>query len=143
MPAATRSIVIHRPGEEVFAFFTTPANDPRWRSHVKEIAAPGPLRQGSVVRQVVAGPGGRGIPASMRVAAFEPSSRYSFVVIEGPARPEGEFRFAPVEGGTEVTFTLHAELSGLKRLLLSRPVQRSMDGEVAALDRARVLLEAG
>ncbi|MDQ1531323.1 MAG: hypothetical protein QOE37_1428, partial [Microbacteriaceae bacterium] len=86
MPAATRSIVIHRPLEEVFAFFTTPANDPRWRSHVKEIAAPGPLQQGSVVRQGVAGPGGRGIPASMRVAAFEPSSRYLFVVIEGPAR---------------------------------------------------------
>jgi uncharacterized protein YndB with AHSA1/START domain len=143
MPSATGSIVVHRPIQQVFDFFTTPSNDPRWRSHVKEISASGPLGPGTVVRQVVAGPGGRGIPASLRVVAFESPSRYSFIVTEGPARPEGEFRFTSVEGGTEVSLTLRAELRGLRGLLLSRPVQHSMDGEVAALDRARRLIEAG
>jgi hypothetical protein len=62
-------------------------------------------------------------------------------VIAGPARPVGEFRFAPVEGGTEVSFSLNAELTGIKRLLMSDPVQKAMDGEMASLDKAKALIE--
>jgi hypothetical protein len=56
-------------------------------------------------------------------------------------RPVGEFRFAPAGGGTEVSFSLSAELSGIKKVFLSKPVQRSMDGEMAALDKAKTLIE--
>jgi acetyl-CoA carboxylase carboxyltransferase component len=45
--------------------------------------------------------------------------------------------------GTEVHFSLAAELGGIKRFLLSGPVQSSMDGEMRALDTAKRLLEAG
>jgi hypothetical protein len=52
-------------------------------------------------------------------------------------------RFAPTaEGGTEITFTLEADLGGLKRILMGKPVQKSMDGEMANLDKAKALLEA-
>jgi len=74
MPAAQRTITIDRPPEQVFAFFTDPDNDLRWRSHVKEAAARGPIGVGSSVHQVVSGPGGRGIPADLEVTAYEPSS---------------------------------------------------------------------
>jgi uncharacterized protein YndB with AHSA1/START domain len=141
MPANQRKIVIDRPAGEVFAFFADPANDPRWRPHVKEIAAAGPPGVGSTVHQVVAGPGGRGIPADFEVTAYEPPARYAFRVTAGPVRPSGEFRFAPSGGGTEVTFSLSAELSGIKKLFFSKPVQRSMDGEMAALDKAKTLIE--
>jgi hypothetical protein len=40
-----------------------------------------------------------------------------------------------------VTFSLHAELGGLKKLLMSRPVQSSMDSEAASLDTAKSLIE--
>lgn len=143
MPAATRTIVINRPIEDVFAFFTDPDNDPKWRPHVKEISAPGPIAAGAQIHQVVAGPGGRGIPADFEVTAYEPPARYAFRVIAGPARPVGEFRLAPSASGTEVTFSLDAELGGLKGLFMSRPVQRSMDGEMTALDTAKALLERG
>jgi uncharacterized protein YndB with AHSA1/START domain len=133
--------MIARPPEQVFAFFTDPRNDQRWRSHVKEVAAEGVLRVGSTVHQVVVGPGGRGIPADLEVTAYEPSSRYAFRVIAGPARPAGEFRFASAEGGTEVSFSLKAELTGIKKLLMSNGVQKSMDGELAALDKAKALIE--
>ncbi len=141
MPSAQRVIVIASPPDEVFAFFTDPRNDQRWRSHVKEVAVEGTVREGSKVHQVVAGPGGRGIPADLEVTAYEPPSRYAFKVIEGPARPVGEFRFATVEAGTEVSFSLSAELSGIKRLFMSKPVQQAMTGEMASLDKAKALIE--
>jgi hypothetical protein len=48
-----------------------------------------------------------------------------------------------VDDGTEATLTLAAELSGLKKLLRSKPVQKSMDSEVASLDQAKAVLESG
>ena len=141
MPSAQRTIVIDRGPNQVFAFFTDPANDQKWRPHVKEIAAEGPAGIGSRIHQVVDGPGGRGIAADIEVTAYEPPRRYAFQVVAGPARPRGEFHFAPSGNGTEVRFSLDAELGGFKKLLLSRPVQSSMDGEMAALDTAKGIIE--
>jgi uncharacterized membrane protein len=143
MPSAQRTIVINRPADQVFAFFANPANDQKWREHVKEVAAEGPARVGSRVHQVVEGPGGRGIAADIEVTAYEPPTRYAFQVVAGPARPRGEFRFSPSGSGTQVAFSLSADLGGWKKLLLSGPVQGSMDGEMRALDTAKRLLEAG
>jgi uncharacterized protein YndB with AHSA1/START domain len=142
MPSAQRTIVIGRPPDQVFAFFANPANDRTWRPHVKEIAAEGLPGVGSRIHQVVEGPGGRGIAADIEITAYEPSSRYSFSVVAGPARPKGDFRFIETPNGTEVHFSLGAELGGIKKWFLSGPVQRSMDGEMAALDKAKALLEA-
>jgi carbon monoxide dehydrogenase subunit G len=75
------------------------------------------------------------------VTAYEPASHYSFKVIAGPAHPVGEFQFAPVGDGTQVSFSLSAELSGIKKLFMSKPVQRAMDGEMASLDKAKALIE--
>ena len=142
MPSATRTITIDRPPDEVFAFFSDPANDRSWRPHVKEIAASGPAGRGARVHQVIDGPGGRGIPANLEVTDYEPPNRYAFQVVAGPARPRGEFRLGPAANGTSVTFTLSADLGGWKKLLMSGPVQRSMDGEMASLDRAKELIES-
>ena len=143
MPHASRTIVINRPVDDVFTFFTTPANDLQWRPHVKEISAQGPPAAGSRIHQVIEGPGGRGIPADIEITAYERPSRYAFKVVAGPARPEGEYRFAAVGATTEVTFTLNTDLAGIKKFVMSRPVQKSMDGEMAALDTAKRLMEGG
>jgi uncharacterized protein YndB with AHSA1/START domain len=143
MPSASRTITVNRPPDEVFRFFSTPANDPKWRTHVKEIEAAGAPAVGSRIHQVIAGPGGRGIPADIEITAYEPSTRYAFKVTAGPARPVGEFRFAPNGAGTDLTFTLDAELGGIKKLLMSGSVQKSMDGEMASLDTAKRLIETG
>lgn len=140
MPSAQRSVVIDRPVDQVFAFFTDPSNELKWRPHLKEVTAQGPIGVGSRVHQVVKGPG-RGIPADIEVTAFEQSSRYGFRVVAGPVRPVGEFTFAAGEGGTTVSLSLAAELTGLKKLVMSRAVQRSMDAEMNALDRAKAVIE--
>ena len=143
MPSASRTIEINRPPATVFAFFTDPANDPKWRSHVKDIHAHGEPAVGAVIHQVIAGPMGRGIPADIEITAYEPDTRYAFQVVAGPARPHGEFRFAASGTGTEVSFELAAELTGIKKLMMSKPVQQSMDGEMTGLDRAKAILEGG
>jgi uncharacterized membrane protein len=143
MPKAQRTVVIARPVSDVFAFFTEHANDQKWRSHVKEISAEGPLAVGARVHQVIAGPGGRGIASDIEVTGYQPNSRYAFQAVQGPVRPRGEFRFQPTaDGGTEVNLSLAAELSGLKKLLMSRAVQKAMDGEVGGLQKAKAILES-
>jgi uncharacterized membrane protein len=141
VPSAKRTIVIHRPRDEVFGFFSDHANDPNWRTHVKEMDAVSQGPVGTRVHQVIEGPFGRGLGADIEVTANEPPSRYAFQVVAGPARPRGEFRFVETPNGTEVHFALDAELGGIKKLLMSGAVQRSMDGEMAALDTAKRLIE--
>jgi len=142
MPAAQHSVVINRPVADVFAFFTDPSKDPMWRSHVKEIEAQGSMAVGTRVHQVVKGPGGRGVPADLEVTGYEPATRYAFRVVAGPVRPVGEFRFeADGRQATTVSLSLSAELTGIKKMVMSGAVQRSMDTEVQALDRAKAVLE--
>ena len=58
-------------------------------------------------------------------------------VTAGPVRPVGDYNFRPVADGTEVKLNaVRRVLSGVKKLLMSRPVQRAMESEVAGLDRA-------
>ncbi|HYK95606.1 MAG TPA: SRPBCC family protein [Candidatus Dormibacteraeota bacterium] len=142
MPSAQRTISIQTTPEKAFAFFADPANDMRWRPGVKEISAMGAPGVGARVHQVIAGPGGRGIAADIEITTYEPTTRYEFAVIAGPARPRGAFQIAPTATGVNVTFSLDAELTGLKRFLLGGPVQSSMNAEMAALDTAKRLLEA-
>jgi len=144
MPSAQRTIVINRPVGEVFAFLTDMANDKKWRTHVKEIGTQGSMGVGTVVKQVVHGPMGRGIPADFEVTEFEPNSRFAFQVTAGPVRPRGAFTFTPSgDDATSVSFSLDAELTGIKKLLMGKPVQKSMDGEAASLDKAKQLIETG
>ena len=100
----------------------------------------GEPRVSAVVHQTIAGPMGRGVKADIEITAYEPNTLYAFRAVEGPVRPVGSYAFAEVGGGTEVTFSLSAEVSGLKKVLMSGPVQKSMDGEMAALDTAKVCL---
>ena len=138
VPHAERSV----PPTDVFAFFADSENDPQWRQHVKEISRNGPVGLGATYRQRVAGPGGRAIPSDFEVTAYEPDTQLAFRVTAGPVRPVGDYSFRPVAEGTEVTLSWSAELSGVKKLLMSRSVQKAMDSEVAGLDRAKQVLES-
>ena len=142
MPSAQRTITIDRPPDLVYAFFTDHANDPRWRPNVVEIEPISRAPVGKRIHQVIKGPGGRGLGADIEITANEPSARYSFQVVAGPIRPRGDFRFSPAGGGTEVRFSLATDLSGLKKLLMSGAVQRSIDGEMAGLDTAKRVIES-
>ena len=143
MPHAERTIVIARPQSEVYEFFADGENDKRWRPAVALMRREGPLAVGTRYTQRVAGPGGRQIPADIEITALDPGTRVAFRGVAGPVRPVGGYSFAPAADGTEVTFTLDAELTGIKKFLMSSPVQKSMNAEMANLDKAKALLESG
>jgi uncharacterized protein YndB with AHSA1/START domain len=143
MPSAERSVVIAAPITEVFAFFADAEQDPRWRSQVKEIKREGDIGNGARYHQTINGPRGRSISADFEVTAFEPDTHLAFQVISGPVRPHGDFRLRTVPTGTEVTFRMNAELTGMQKVFMARPVQKAMLSEVAGLDRAKDILESG
>jgi uncharacterized protein YndB with AHSA1/START domain len=143
MPHAERTITIARPQADVYAFFADAENDKRWRSGVAQIHREGPLAVGTRYTQRIAGPGGRQVPADIEITTLDPDTRVGFRGVAGPVRPTGGYSFAPAEGGTAVTFTLDAELSGIKKFVMAKQVQKSMDGEMANLDKAKALLESG
>ncbi|HET7280626.1 MAG TPA: SRPBCC family protein [Dermatophilaceae bacterium] len=143
MPNAKNTVVIARPVEEVFAFLSDCENDPKWRPAVLSIRREGAYGKGAVYRQMVKGPFGRALTSDFMVTAFDENRGFAFSVISGPVRPHGSWTFSAVPGGTEVGLELGAELGGLKGLLLGGSVQKSMNSEVAGLERAKRVIEAG
>jgi len=141
MPEARHQVTIRRPAD-VFAYVADGLNGPKWRSGIADIAHVSGTGVGATYKQGVKGPGGRRVDADYRVTVYEPNTRLAFVAIAGPVRPEGEYVFEEVEGGTRLTFALHAELGGIKKLLMGGAVQKTMDAEVQATERLKTVLES-
>ena len=141
MPHATHTAVIARPRAEAFAFLADAENDPRWRKGVISIHRQGPLAVGVRYAQQTAGPFGRPIAADIEVTEYLPDTRVAFQVVAGPVRPVGSYDFSG-DNPTTVTFTLDATLTGIKKALMGSMVQKTMDTETRALDRAKEVLES-
>jgi uncharacterized membrane protein len=141
MPSAERTITINRPVDEVFTFVADGRNARLWRSGVLDVDLVSGQGLGARYSQGVKGPGGRRIPADYEITAFVPNERIDFRATAGPVRPEGSFTFESLGGGTVLTFSLRAELSGWKRLVMGGAVQSTMNAEMGALDTLRDLLE--
>ena len=142
MPEAERTIGIRRPAPEVFDYVSDGLNGPNWRSGVLDVALQSGSGANAVYRQGVRGPGGRRIAADYAITAWEPGRRLAFQAIAGPVRPAGAYTFEADGEGTRLTFSLHVDLSGWKRLLMGGSVQSTMDAEMGALDRLKAILEA-
>ena len=141
MPEARRQVTIRRPIADVFAFISDGLNGPKWRSGITDIALISGSGVGASYRQGVKGPGGRRVDADYRITAYEPNHRLAFEATAGPVRPIGEYVLDETPDGTRLTFSLEAELSGIKKLLMGGAVQKTMDSEVAATERLKGLLE--
>jgi len=143
MPAAQRSITINRPINDVFDYVADGENGPKWRSDKIEVKHESGTGVGAIYRQTVPGPRGRRVAADYEVTAFQSPKRMDFKAIAGPVRPTGSYVLTtPGEGKTKLTFSLDAKLGLVKRLLMGRMVQKSMDGEMASLDKLKKVLEA-
>lgn len=134
MPSAQHSVIIRRPVADVFAFVADGESAGKWRSGVLDASRVSGEGLGAVYRQGVKGLGGRRIAADYEVTSYEPNIRLAFKTIAGPVRPTGEFRFEEDGGGTRVTLSLDAELTGIKKLLMGGAVQKAMEAEVKATE---------
>ena len=142
MPNAERTIVINKPAADVFAFVADGEKAQQWRSGIVEIKKKSGDGKGAVYRQVVKGPGGRGIDADYEVTDYQPPTHLAFRAIAGPVRPIGSYDLKETDGKTSLTFKLSAEIGGWKKFLMGGQVQKTMDAEMAALDRLKTVLES-
>lgn len=141
MPSATNTITIRRSPSEVFEFVADGTTATRWRSGVLDVALVSGSGIGAVYRQGVKGPGGRRVAADYEITVFEADKRLAFRTVAGPVRPTGEYRLEAVPEGTQLTFSLAAELGFVQRMFMAGTVQRTMDAEVGALRRLKEVLE--
>ena len=142
MAQASYSVTINRPIEDVFAFIADGERCPEWRPGVIDIKRISGEGVGTKYAQGVSGPMGRRIAADYEVTVFQPSSWLEFETTTGPARPHGRYDLAAVAGGTRLTFSLDAQLTGLRKLVMGSMVQKTMDSEVRNLDNAKRILES-
>lgn len=134
---------ITRPPDAVFAYLADGEKGTQWRSGVLDIRrVSGDGGAGTRYAQGVQGPIGRRIAADYEITICAPNQRLEFQTVAGPARPHGRYDLSPEDGGTRLTFSLDAQLGGLKQLLMGSAVQRTMEAEVKALDRLKTVLEA-
>ena len=134
MPSARHEVTIHRPAADIFAFIADGMNGPKWRPGVLDTEHVSGTGVGATYKQGVKGPGGRRVDADYRVTRFEPNSGLAFVAIAGPVRPTGEFELQEIPDGTRLTFSLDAQLGGIKKLLMGGAVQKTMDAEVRTIE---------
>jgi uncharacterized membrane protein len=142
MPDAQHSVTINLPVETVFAYVLDGETGSSWRPGVVDIKRVSGDGAGAIYRQGVKGPMGRRIDADYTVTHAEANRIIEFQTIAGPVRPRGRYEFELVGPNTRVTFTLRAELSGLRGLLLGSMVQNTMNAEVKTLDRLKQVLES-
>lgn len=142
MAQATYAVVINRPIGDVFGFVADGEKCPQWRPGVIDIKRISGDGVGTRYAQGVSGPMGRRIAADYEVTVYEPNRRLEFQTTTGPARPHGSYELAAADGGTRLTFSLDAQLTGIRKLLMGSAVQRTMASEVRNLDRLKRLLEA-
>ena len=142
MAQARHFVDINRPIETVFAFIADGEKCPQWRSGILDIRRVSGEGVGTKYTQSVSGPMGRRVAADFEITVFEPNRRIEFQTTAGPVRPHGRYDFETVSGGTRLTFSLEAEIKGITKLLMGSTVEKTMVGEVRALDKVKLILEA-
>ncbi|MHB1135537.1 MAG: SRPBCC family protein [Coriobacteriia bacterium] len=117
MMQARSSVLIPLSADEVFAFIADSANDRRWRSHLVashgRITAPGDRVSQTYTYE------GRSKTVEATVSEIDPPNRLTFALTE-PAKARLSFTCRPEDGGTRVSASLSATLSGPLALFESR-----------------------
>ncbi len=109
----SRSVVVNRPPHELYAFWRTFENFPRFMYHVQSVRTTGP----GVSHWVVNGPAGTSVEWDARMTADVPNERISWQTLEGAdVESSGSVRFEPRPGnrGTIVRVDLQYRPPGGK-----------------------------
>lgn len=130
-------VQIDRPPDEVFAYFSDPANLTAWQDGLVEVKRDehGPVRVGSRWDEVRSF-GGRRMQAKVEVAEYEPGRRFSVRSAAGPIRFRVEHVLEPTGEGTRLRVTGEGESGGVMRVagpLLARQVREGFASSFARL----------
>lgn len=131
-----RSVTIHLPIEEVFAYVSDLRHSAEWQAGLLEVrkTTEGPLGVGTrftFVRKIL----GRTLAASNELIAFEPSRIVTFRIY-GPMPGEASYLFESTPAGTKVTSTVEMQPRAFTRLaepLIAASLRRQMDADLPVL----------
>ena len=143
MKKIEQSIVINRPVEEVFAFYTDLSNSTQWETGVLEVRQTneGPSGVGTTwkgVRQNL----GRRFEQIVEVTEWEPNRKASYESTSKPFPMQASFSFESIEGTTRITVVANVQFSGLFKLvkpIVIRMVNKQIEANFQNLKK---LLEA-
>jgi len=129
MLTVEKSIIIHKPVEEVFAFVTAGGNYTKFQPGVTEVIDHGPRNTvGSTyteVRQFM----GQELRTTMEITAFEPNVRWAGKVVKGPVFYEMTVTYEASNGGTKYTTKLVGDPKGFFKLaegMVAKQLEKTM-----------------
>src|SRR5438552_11563240 len=122
-----RSITISRPADQVFAFVSTPENDPKWVpvSLRHEKTSPGPMKVGTRTEEDLTFMG-RGMRYVWEVTAYNPPHLLAYRTISGAMPFTLRLALEPAGSATRLTLGSEVELPGV--LKLASPVMQWVVG---------------
>jgi len=132
-----KSIIIHRPIEEVFAYLSDFRNIPQWQSGVVEVqqtpeSPVGRGTRGTFVRTFL----GRKIEMTVEVVEYEPNTKHTFKSTSGPMPTTVSRIFEPTAEGTKVTMAIEMQAGGFFALaepLVARSLRRGVEADFGTL----------
>ncbi len=143
MATYEKSIFINRPPQEVWDFFSNPANAPQWSTtESAEWTSEGPPGVGSTQRSV----GkflGRNVESTSEIIAWDPPNEHGYKSTSGPFPWEFTIRLEPKENGTQLNGRGTAEIGGFFKIaegLAVKQVAKQLDANFEAL---KLVVEAG
>ena len=133
------SILIKRRPDDIFSFIADPANDHLWRSHL--IASRGHVTGvGDRVSQTYSAQA-VSKTIDLEVSEFQPPERLAYRMRE-PVRARLAFQCRPEGGGTRVSMSLSAEVSGIASVMEGRAEAEVTKLARTDLERLRRVLES-
>jgi uncharacterized membrane protein len=129
--------VINRPIEDVFAVLSNLENNPKWSTAFLEVekTSQGPISVGTKWHAVQKA-FGRQLESEVEVTEYEPNRKCAQKSKSGPIPAKIWQTYEPVEGGTQVTVALEAEVGGFFKLaepLVKTMVKRNIETDFANL----------
>lgn len=131
------SIVINRPVENVWAYMADFKNMPVWSPDTVEtrITSEGPVQKGTTYVWIGQSMGRR-IEVNAKVTEFEVNRGWGYQSVSGPFVSSARFALESANGGTRVTVSEEADVSGFFKLaepVIARMGKRQMDTGLANL----------
>ena len=144
----TISVFINRSQQDVFEFFSSPANLSKWNSNFEsaEWASSGSPGVGSTYKGLGRIPWKNNIEAQFEITQWDPPNCYGYKT-NMRIFPSKGFKsvitLVPEENGTQLTFESHFQLIGVFRFAEGFFAKMGEKGDGKNFETAKRLLEAG
>lgn len=127
-----KSVVIHKPVEEVFGYVSAQDSYTKWQAGVQEVIEHGPRNtvgsQFTEVRKFM----GQEMRTTLELTEFVPNASWAAKVIKGPVPYEVTMTFKSVADGTQVTTCVEGEPTGFFKLaegMVAGQLEKSLEND--------------